>query len=46
VIEDENKNGEWDTGNFAKKKQPENIFTYQDVYELKGGWDMDIEVKF
>lgn len=46
VIEDENKNGEWDTGSFAKKKQPENIFTYQDVYELKGGWDMDIEVKF
>lgn len=46
VIEDENKNGEWDTGNFAKKKQPENIFTYKDVYELKGGWDMDIEVKF
>jgi len=46
VIEDENKNGEWDTGSFAKKKQPENIFTYKDVYELKGGWDMDIEVKF
>lgn len=46
VIEDENKNGDWDTGNFVNKKQPENIFTYQDVYELKGGWDLDIEVKF
>ncbi len=46
VIEDENKNGEWDTGNFEKKKQPEKIFTYKDTYELKGGWDLDVEVKF
>jgi uncharacterized protein (DUF2141 family) len=46
VIEDVNKNGEWDTGNFEKKIQPENIFTYQDTYELKGGWDLDVEVKF
>ncbi len=46
VIEDENKNGEWDTGNFEKKIQPENIYTYQDTYELKGGWDLDVEVKF
>ncbi|HLP52504.1 MAG TPA: Ig-like domain-containing domain [Chitinophagales bacterium] len=46
VIEDENKNGEWDTGNFKEKRQPEKIFTYKDSYQLKGGWDLDVEVKF
>jgi hypothetical protein len=46
VIDDVNKNGEWDTGDFKNKKQPEKIFTYKDKYELKGGWDLDVEVKF
>lgn len=46
VIEDENKNGKWDSGSFKKKTQPEKIFTYKEVYQLKGGWDLDVEVKF
>lgn len=46
VIEDDNHNGEWDSGNFKQKRQPEKIFTYKDVYQLKGGWDLDVEVKF
>ncbi len=46
VIEDLNKNGKWDSGDFDRKQQPEKIFTYKDTYQLKGGWDLDVEVKF
>jgi len=46
VIDDTNKNGVWDTGNFHSKIQPEKVFTYPDTYQLKGGWDLDITVKF
>lgn len=46
VIDDENKNGEWDSGNFQRRIQPEKIFTYKDVYQLKGGWDLEVEVRF
>lgn len=46
VIEDTNRNGQWDTGNFKDKIQPEKIFTYKDNYQLKGGWDLDVVVKF
>lgn len=46
VIDDANKNGKWDTGNFKNKVQPEKMFIYKDTYQLKGGWDLDAEVKF
>ena len=46
VIEDTNGNGKWDTGNFKNKIQPEKVYTYKDTYTLKGGWDLDMEVKF
>jgi hypothetical protein len=46
VIDDTNKNGQWDTGDFKNKIQPEKIYTYKDTYQLKGGWDLDVEVKF
>jgi len=46
VIEDTNKNGEWDTGEFKNKIQPEKVYTFKEIYQLKGGWDLDVEVKF
>jgi len=46
VIDDANRNGVWDTGDFKNKIQPEKIYTYKDTYQLKGGWDLDVEVKF
>jgi len=46
AIDDVNGNGKWDTGNFKKRIQPEKIVTFKDTYILKGGWDLDIEVKF
>ena len=45
VIDDANGNGVWDTGNFKNKIQPEKIITYPSTYTLKGGWDLDVEVK-
>ena len=46
VIEDTNKNGKWDTGDLKRKRQPEKTYTYKATYTLKGGWDLDVEVKF
>ena len=46
VIEDRNQNGVWDTGNFKLKRQPERVINIKDVYNLKGNWDLDIEVTF
>lgn len=46
AIDDTNKNGEWDSGNFKTRTQPEKIINYKDGYTLKGGWDLDMEIKF
>lgn len=46
VIDDTNKNGVWDTGDFSHKIQPEKTYPYKETYQLKGGWDLDVEVKF
>jgi hypothetical protein len=46
VIEDDNRNGKWDTGDFKNKVQPEKMFVYKDSYQLKGGWDLEAVVKF
>ena len=45
TVEDTNGNGIWDTGNFKLRIQPEKIITYPSTYTLKGGWDLDVEVK-
>lgn len=45
VTEDENANGVWDTGNLLLRKQPEKIIQMPGTHTLKGGWDLEIEVK-
>ena len=45
AIEDNNKNAEWDSGDFSKKLQPEKVINFRDTYEVKGNWDLEIEVK-
>jgi uncharacterized protein (DUF2141 family) len=44
-ILDENNNGEWDTGDFMKQKQPEKFINFPNNYNLKGGWDLEAEIK-
>jgi uncharacterized protein (DUF2141 family) len=42
LVFDANGNGIWDTGNYYDHLQPERIEYYDEVIDLKNGWDMDI----
>lgn len=41
VIYDENKNGQWDTGNLRAKKQPEKTWTFDKIISLRPNWDLE-----
>ncbi|WP_353331044.1 Ig-like domain-containing protein [Bacteroides sedimenti] len=41
LINDSNGNGVWDTGNFEKGIQPEEVFYYNQVLELKALWEIE-----
>ncbi len=43
AFQDGNKNGEWDTGNYDDKLQPEKVYYYKEVIEIRANWDMEIE---
>jgi hypothetical protein len=38
---DTNFNGKWDTGNFKEKRQPEQVFYFDQEVKTKSNWDMD-----
>ena len=40
LINDTNGNGRWDTGNYAEKRQPESVYYYWQVIELKANFDI------
>ena len=41
LIKDRNRNGKWDTGNFRKKLQPEEIFYFPKLIEIRANWDVE-----
>ncbi len=41
LINDRNGNGEWDTGNFEKGLQPEEVYYYNMILEPKANWDLN-----
>ncbi len=41
VIEDLNGNFRWDTGNFAERRQPENVFYNPKALVLRANWDVE-----
>ena len=41
LINDRNGNGVWDTGNYADKRQPEEVFYLPKVVEYKALWEVD-----
>lgn len=43
LIEDRNNNGIWDTGEYANKTQPESVYYYPQILNLKVRWKMDEE---
>lgn len=43
VLFDDNKNGVWDPGNFAQKKQPEKVFFIPQKLSIRQNFEKDIE---
>jgi len=42
IIEDLNRNGEWDTGNYFRKEQPERVSYYPEGITIRSNWDVDV----
>jgi uncharacterized protein (DUF2141 family) len=40
-IDDTNGNGKWDTGNYAKNRQPERVYYYPSSFEIKKFWSIE-----
>ncbi len=41
IVDDANKNGKWDTGNFLKRTQPERVRYHQGVIDLRANWELN-----
>lgn len=41
VIYDDNKNKEWDTGNYIQKLQPEEVIYFPGEVDVRANWDVD-----
>jgi hypothetical protein len=41
AIDDQNNNFRWDTGNYADKRQPENIYYRPEFVSLRSNWDLE-----
>lgn len=44
VVEDVNKNGKWDSGNYFKKLQPEKTIPIKKKLPVKANWDNEMEI--
>jgi len=40
LIVDRNRNGKWDTGEYASKRQPEQVIFYPQKVEVRANWDI------
>ncbi len=45
LIIDKNKNMQWDTGVYADKIQPEQVFYYPDKVDVRANWDVTVKWK-
>jgi len=43
LIEDLNKNGKWDPGNYDLKKQPERVY-FKKIEQLRANWDVEVNI--
>lgn len=41
LINDTNQNGQWDTGEYSTKRQPEMVYYYPQMLELKANWELE-----
>ncbi|MFO7977608.1 MAG: hypothetical protein R6U64_03035, partial [Bacteroidales bacterium] len=42
LVDDRNVNGEWDTGDYLKGLQPEQIYVFQELIQLRANWEMEV----
>ncbi len=42
LIEDINKSGRWDTGNYLRGIQPEQVYMYEEEIQIRENWDAEI----
>lgn len=40
LIYDSNENGEWDSGRFLERRQPEKVVYFSDVLDVRANWDV------
>ena len=40
LIYDRNNNKKWDTGNFLKKEQPEEVYYFKKIIDAKANWEV------
>ena len=45
IIDDENGNGRWDTGDYSLHKQPEKVFYYPQTYEIRSSWEHEVTIQ-
>lgn len=41
VIYDDNSNGEWDSGNYLERRQPEEVIYFPKVIDVRANWDVE-----
>ena len=45
IIDDDNRNGRWDTGDYSQHKQPEKVFYYPQTYEIRSSWEHEVTIQ-
>ena len=44
IVNDNNKNGIWDSGNYLKKQQPEEVEYHLTPIKIRANWDLEIQL--
>ncbi len=44
ILEDDNKNGVWDPGNYHLKLQPEKVFAIKQKINIRANWENDKDI--
>lgn len=46
ILQDENNNGLWDTGNYKQKRQPEKVIPIKNKLLVKANWDNEMDISW
>lgn len=45
IVMDVNQNGNWDTGDYSTKTQPEQLFYFPDKIQVRANWDREVKIE-